>query len=145
MKKLVTLFALTLSLSAFAQMTPIGTWHTIDDATGKPSGEVTLSAKDNGELVGVIVKSLVPPKPGDEPNCTQCTDDRKDKLKRGMEIIRGAKQTAGTQMWEGGNILDPNNGKIYKLRMVPLDGGAKLQVRGFIGPFYRTQIWNRVN
>jgi uncharacterized protein (DUF2147 family) len=136
---------LVISFGAKAQMTPIGSWHTIDDASGKPSGEVSISAKDNGELVGIIVKSLVPPKLGDEPNCTQCTDDRKDKPKRGMEIIRGAKQTAGSQQWEGGNIIDPNNGKIYRLRLMPIEGGAKLQVRGYIGPFYRTQTWNRVS
>jgi len=30
------------------------------------------------------------------------------------------------------------------LRMTPLEGGRKLQVRGFIGPFFRTQVWVRV-
>lgn len=145
MKLFVAAVLLAMSFGVNAQMTPVGVWHTIDDETGKPSGEVSITAKDNGELVGIIVKSLMPPKPGDEPNCSQCTDDRKDKLKRGMEIIRGAKQTSGTDLWEGGTILDVNKGKVYKLRMVPLDGGTKLQVRGFIGPFYRTQTWNRIN
>ena len=145
MKSLVTAALLAISLGASAQMTPAGTWHTIDDETGKPSAEVRISSKPNGELIGVVVKGLMPPKDNDEANCSKCTDDRKDKPKIGMEIIRGAKQTAGTNLWEGGNILDPNNGKIYKLRMAPLDGGGKLQIRGYSGPFYRTQIWNRVN
>ena len=30
-------------------------------------------------------------------------------------------------------ILDPNNGKTYKVRMKPIDGGKKLEVRGYIG------------
>lgn len=130
---------------AFAQMTPVGVWHTIDDETGKPAGEINIVDKGNGELVGVVVKSLLPPNDKEEANCSLCTDDRKDKPKLGMEIIRGAKMTAGTTQWEGGTILDPNKGKIYKLRLMPLEGGKKLQVRGYLGPFFRTQTWNRVN
>ena len=145
MKKLWLLFAFGLSLPVFAQMTPVGTWHTVDDETGKPSAEIRITDAGKGELSGTIIKSLMPPKERDEENCSKCTDDRKDKSKIGMEIIRGAKQTAGSQQWEGGNILDPNNGKIYRLRLMPLDGGTKLQVRGYIGPFYRTQTWSRVN
>jgi hypothetical protein len=63
-----------------------------------------------------------------------------------MEIIRGAKKSEGSAVWEGGKILDPENGKEYTLRMTPLEDGKKLQIRGYIGPFYRTQtqIWTRV-
>ncbi len=129
---------------AYAQMTPVGSWHTVDDETGKPSAEIKISDKGNGELIGVVIQGLMPVKDGDEANCSRCTDDRKDKPKLGMEIIRGLKHTAGSDRWEGGTILDPNKGKIYKLRLIPLEGGAKLQVRGYIGPFYRTQTWNRV-
>jgi uncharacterized protein (DUF2147 family) len=129
---------------AAAQMTPVGVWNTIDDETGKPLAEVRISTNAAGELSGVVTKSLTPPQPGDEPNCTLCTDDRKDKPKLGIELIRGGKQTVGTEQWEGGTILDPNKGKVYKLRLMPLEGGKKLQIRGYIGPFYRTQVWVRV-
>jgi uncharacterized protein (DUF2147 family) len=61
-----------------------------------------------------------------------------------MEIIRGARKAEDKDVWEHGNILDPDNGKTYRLRMTPLDGGARLQIRGYFGPFYRTQIWVRV-
>ncbi|MDI9332767.1 MAG: DUF2147 domain-containing protein [Cytophagales bacterium] len=145
MKKYLSLLALVLSFSVAAQMTPVGTWHTVDDETGKPSGEIRISAKANGELAGSVVKSLLPSNENVEPLCTKCADDRKDQPKIGMEIIRGAKQTDGTHKWEGGTIIDPNNGKVYKLRLMPIEGGAKLQVRGYIGPFFRTQTWNRVN
>ncbi len=145
MKKILTVCSLLVTFAAQAQMTPVGTWHTIDDETGKPSAEIRIVDKGNGELAGIVVKGLMPAKEQDEANCSKCTDDRKDKSKIGMEIIRGAIQTTGTDLWEGGNILDPNNGKLYKLRMMPQDGGTKLQVRGYIGPFYRTQVWTRVN
>jgi uncharacterized protein (DUF2147 family) len=117
----------------------------VDDETGKPSAEIRITDKGNGELAGVVVKGLMPAKEQDEANCSKCVDDRKDKPKIGMEIIRNAKLTTGTDLWEGGSILDPNNGKLYKLRLMPIEGGAKLQVRGYIGPFFRTQVWSRVN
>jgi uncharacterized protein (DUF2147 family) len=82
--------------------------------------------------------------PSEFPNCDLCTDDRKGKPKLGMEIIRGAKKAEGNEVWEEGHILDPDNGKTYRLRMTPLEGGSQLQIRGYIGPFYRTQIWVRV-
>ena len=61
-----------------------------------------------------------------------------------MEIIRGAQKAEGKDVWEGGKILDPENGKTYTLRLTPMDGGQKLHVRGSIGPFGRTQTWTRV-
>jgi uncharacterized protein (DUF2147 family) len=143
-KKILSSFALLAAFAASAQTSPVGTWHSIDDETGKPSAEIQLMLKSD-VLVGIVVKGLMPPKPGDELKCSLCPDDRKDQSKIGMEIIRGLKLTAGTDRWEGGTILDPNKGKIYKLRVMPIEGGAKLQVRGFIGPFYRTQVWTRVN
>ena len=45
---------------------------------------------------------------------------------------------------EGGRILDPENGKEYRLTLQPTDGGARLRVRGYLGPFFRTQTWVRV-
>lgn len=130
------------ALPVLAQMTPLGVWHTIDDADGKPAAEVRIS-EEGGVLKGVVEKSL---KPSVEPNCDKCTDDRKGKPKLGMEIIRGARKTDGKEVWEGGNILDPNNGTVYRLRMTPIEGGRKLEVRGFIGVALlgRTQTWVRV-
>ena len=75
----------------------------------------------------------------------ECTDERKDQAILGMEILRGLKKTEGKDLWEGGNILDPNNGKVYRATVTPIEGGKKLQMRGYIGFFYRTQIWTRIN
>jgi len=54
------------------------------------------------------------------------------------------KKSADEDYWDGGTILDPNNGKLYKVRLTPKDSGKVLQVRGFIGPFYRNQTWQRI-
>ena len=143
MKKILTLIATgLLGAGAIAQMTPVGTWHSIDDATGKPKAEITIRDAGHGVLVGKVDRSLQAPSA--EPLCNLCTDDRKGQPKIGLEIIRDAKKSAGEAIWEGGTILDPENGKVYKLRLTPQDGGKTLQVRGYIGPFYRTQVWQRV-
>lgn len=130
--------------AASAQMSPEGVWHSIDDATGKPKAEIKISQGPAGELSGVVVRGL-DPAVNAEPNCVKCTDDRKDKPKIGMEIIRGGKKAEGRDVWDGGRILDPENGKDYSLRLTPIDGGKKLEVRGYIGSplLGRTQTWIR--
>ena len=141
MKKTIALTAgLVCAGAVLAQMTPEGLWRSIDDKSGQPKAEIRITA-NAGVLSGVVEKSLIP---SAEPLCTLCSDDRKDKPKVGMEIIRGAKKADGKDVWEDGKILDPDNGKNYTLAMEPEDGGKKLKVRGYIGPFYRTQIWQRI-
>ena len=135
--------ALLAAGSSFAQMTPVGTWHSIDDKTGEAKAEIQIVDKD-GALSGRVVKSL-----RNDPNakrtCDECKDDRKGQAIIGMEIVRGVKPDAsGENLWaSGGKILDPENGKDYTVKMVPQEGGKKLQVRGYMGPFYRTQTWLR--
>jgi uncharacterized protein (DUF2147 family) len=142
MTRLPVAIALSLASSvAMAQMTPEGLWRNVDDKTGEAKAEIRIAATSSGALNGKVEKALTQ---SSEPNCSLCTDDRKDKPKLGMEIIRGAKKSDGGVVWEGGKILDPENGKEYTLRMTPLEDGKKLQIRGYIGPFYRTQIWTRV-
>ena len=79
--------------------------------------------------------------------CDKCSDERKDKPLVGLTILRDvAKDTEDQTLWSGGNILDPNNGKVYKVRLRPIDGGKRLEVRGYVGmPMLgRTQTWVRV-
>ena len=136
------LFTLALAASAaFAQTTPVGLWRSIDDKTGEAKAEIRI-VDDGGVLSGRIEKTL---KKDAKPTCEECKDERKGQAIQGLEIIRGARKAEGQDVWEQGRILDPENGKEYKLRLAPIDGGQKLQVRGYIGPFYRTQTWVRVN
>ena len=141
-----TLLSISLlaATSSFAQMTPVGSWHTIDDKTGEAKAEIQIVEKD-GVLNGRVIKSLRND-PNAKKTCDDCTDDRKGQTIIGMEIIRGVKHEASNEpLWAGGGkILDPENGKEYTVKMVPREDGKKLQLRGYIGPFYRTQIWQRV-
>ncbi len=140
-----TLFAACLlaPVLAFAQTTPVGLWKTIDD-DGKTEKSLVRIGEQGGVLVGSIDK-LLDPKAAADAKCDKCTDDRKDKPVLGLQIIRGVK-AEGEGVWGGGEILDPNNGKTYKTRLKPVDGGKKLEVRGYVGAplFGRTQTWVRV-
>ncbi len=139
----LTALAVTLALgTAQAQMNPVGSWRSIDDKTGEPKAEIRI-VDTSGVLSGRIEKRLLKDaKPEDV--CDKCSDDRKDKPLLGLEIIRGAKKVDGKDVWESGKILDPENGKEYTLRLTPVEGGKKLEVRGSIAFFGRTQTWVRV-
>ena len=145
MKRLLAALAATFVLpAALAQTTPAGLWKTIDDSTHAEKSLVRIAEAD-GVFTGRIEKFLDPKAKPDEA-CDKCTDERKGKPILGMTIITGIKKNADTEgLWDGGTILDPLNGKTYKLRLKPVEEGKKLEVRGYIGmPWIgRTQTWVR--
>lgn len=134
-------FALAAALAAAQGVTPVGLWKTIDDETKQEKSFVRVS--DAGGVLSGKVERIVDPARQDSV-CDKCSDARKDQKIVGMTIVEGVKKNAEEPYWDGGTILDPNNGKTYKVRMTPKDGGKALEVRGFIGPFYRNQTWIRV-
>ncbi|NBT77363.1 MAG: DUF2147 domain-containing protein [Betaproteobacteria bacterium] len=136
-----------MSPASFAQTTQtepiIGNWKTIDDKTNQPKSIIRIELVDQ-KLQGTVVKIFTAPGDRPDPVCEQCKDHRKDKPVIGMTIMSGLKKTSST-LWEGGEILDPNNGSIYKVKL-NLDAEAKvLSVRGYVGvPMVgRTQTWIR--
>jgi uncharacterized protein (DUF2147 family) len=132
------------SLPVLAQTSPVGLWQSIDDATGKPRAEIRIS-EASGVLTGRIERSLLPTPAGAVVLCTLCQDDRKDKPLIDMEIIRQMRAGSDAQTWQGGEILDPDKGKVFKLRLQLQEGGKKMQVRGYIGLFFRNQTWVRLS
>jgi uncharacterized protein (DUF2147 family) len=143
MKTILSAFLLAATLPALAQTTPVGLWRNVDDKTGEAKAEVRIVETGVGGLKGTLEKRLSKTAKPDDV-CKECTDDRKDQPLLGLDIIRGGAKVEGKDVWEGGKILDPENGKTYNLRLTPIEGGAKLEVRGSIGPFGRTQTWSRI-
>jgi uncharacterized protein (DUF2147 family) len=142
MKKALVALMSMVAASAFAQMSPVGKWHSIDDKTKEIKSEIEIV--DNGGVLSGRVAKLLRKDAKQDAVCDQCTDDRKGKPILGMEIIRGAKKADGKDVWEEGKILDPENGKAYTLRLTPIEGGKKLEVRGSVFGIGRTQTWKRV-
>ena len=124
-----------------ANDTPVGTWKTIDDETGKAKSIVQITEQD-GELQGKVLQVLQSDE-GPDPVCHACEGERKNQPIEGMTIMWGV--TRDGDAWSGGKILDPKKGKTYKVRLRMLDGGQKLDVHGYIGfaLLGRSQVWER--
>lgn len=141
--RILLLIALGLiSTLAAAAENPVGLWRTIDDKSGKEKSLVRVT-ESNGQLQLTIEKIFR--EPGEEPNplCDKCPGEKKNKPVIGMQIGNGLKKDG--DVWSGGEILDPQNGKTYKCKVWLEDKGKKLHVRGFIGVSVlgRTQVWVR--
>lgn len=130
-----------------ASDTPVGKWKTIDDKTHQAKSIVEIT-ENNGELQAHIVKLLnrTPEdiaRDGDPALCKECDGERKNKPLEGLNIMWGVSKD--DDIWDGGKILDPKDGKVYKVSLQMLDGGSKLKVRGYIGFSWlgRSQVWER--
>src|SRR4026209_308746 len=136
--------ALTLMLVDASAATPTaaGAWKQID-GNGKVGALVTIS-DEGGVFVGRLSRLFL--EPGDDPNpiCTECPGEMRNQPVLGLVFIEGMKQSGLD--YEGGTILDPETGKLYKASMSLDPGGSRLTVRGYIGLpiFGRSQTWTRV-
>ena len=148
MNKIISLFSILVitvlfSVSLQAQHEDItGLWKSIDDETGNPKSVVKLYLKD-GKLYGDIVKLFRKPNEDPDPVCDKCDEDDKrfNKKIKGMTIITDMEFQKGDKTWEDGEILDPKKGKVYDCKLWVENG--KLQVRGYVLFFHRTQEWVR--
>jgi uncharacterized protein (DUF2147 family) len=140
MKRLSQLVVLTALLSAHvapAAEPMVGKWKTVDDKTGKVVSDVQLY-EQGGKLFGKITGLTEPNnKQGKPKTCTACKGTDKDKPIIGLVIVKDLGPDG--DRYKGGTILDPEDGKIYKAEVWAEDG--KLKVRGYLGPFYKTQTW----
>jgi uncharacterized protein (DUF2147 family) len=121
--------------------TPVGRWQTIDDHWNKVKSVVEIK-NENGELRGFIRKIFMLPHEGTDPVCTECDGDLENTKVVGMKIIWDFKKEGAR--WVDGKILDPGNGNVYTSSIWLINANT-LKVRGYLGPFYRSQVWKRSN
>jgi uncharacterized protein (DUF2147 family) len=144
MKFLAFIITAALSIApAFADdSSPVGLWKNIDDVSGKPKALIRIT-ESNGTLQGQIEKLFRGPTEDQNPKCEKCDGARKDQPVIGLVIMNGLKKDGDE--YNGGEILDPDNGKVYRSKIHLTDGGKKLSVRGYIGvPMLgRSQTWVR--
>ena len=145
MKKIAFAFAL-FGLTTFANAADAlngSVWQTIDEETKQPKAIVKFTEQQDGALTAVIQKSV---SVGQENACTKCEGPYHNKSLKGLRIVSGLK-SAGDTHYDSGTILDPQSGKTYKLKGNIVEGGKKLELRGFIGfaALGRNQTWIRAN
>ena len=138
-----SLLALFAAAPAFAEdVSPVGLWKNIDDVTGKPKALIRIT-ENKGELRGQIEKLF--PAAGENPNprCDKCQGANKDQPVLGMVFMSGLRKNG--DQYSGGEILDPDSGKVYRSKLMLVEGGKKITVRGYIGMpmFGRSQTWVR--
>ena len=142
MKVVLSVIALFVVVNLSAQSVT-GKWKSISDETGKAKSIVEISEKD-GKIYGRIIELFREEGEDPDPICDECEDDRKDKKVLGMEIIRDMKNDGDE--WEDGTICDPKDGKVYNCKLwIDEEDPNKLNVRGYVAFFFRTQYWVRVN
>jgi uncharacterized protein (DUF2147 family) len=131
-----------IQISAFAQSEISGKWTSFDDETDEAKSVVDIFEKE-GKYYGKIVKLFRKANEDPDPVCTECEPDdpRFNKKVIGMEILKDMKKSG--EEFIDGTILDPKNGKLYKCKIWIEDKDLKL--RGYWGPFYRTQTWKRAD
>lgn len=138
MKYCITLLICFVSFSAARAQSITGVWKTIDDETGEAKSHLELF-EGNGKLYGKVVKLL---KSAPDKKCDKCPGERKDQPILGMIVLVEMVKKDG--FYQNGSILDPEKGKWYTCKLWLKDGDPNvLVVRGYIGPFYRTQYWYR--
>lgn len=138
---LILAFAFGAPAPAQNLSSPAGQWTTIDDTTGKPKSVVEIDVAGD-QLTGKVLEVLQSDQ-GPHPVCKECSGERKDQPIEGMTIIWDMKKDGDG--WAGGTILDPKSGKTYGCKIHLVEGGNKLEVRGFKGfsLLGRTQVWVR--
>ena len=140
--QIIIISVMVWSVASASELSPVGLWKTIDDNTGKPRGLVRIM-EQNGEYQGKVEKIFTAPGEDPDPKCEKCDGARRNQPVIGMTILWGL--TKQGDEYQGGEILDPENGKVYRATMKLNGDGGRLDVRGFIGfsLFGRTQTWLR--
>ncbi len=139
MKKYLLFLIAVLCYQLLPAQSVIGTWKTVDDNSGEARSHIQLFEAD-GKLYGKIEKLLQKP-PGTV--CPNCPGERQNQPLTGMILMVNMRYDNG--LWQAGDILDPDRGKWYSCKLWLKEGDPNtLVVRGYLGPFYRTQYWQRM-
>jgi hypothetical protein len=122
--------------------TPEGWWQPVD-SSGHPLGLIRIY-EDHGAYFGRM-EPFLPEDKEDHRVCARCTDERRDQPIMGLVIIRNMRLEGDE--YSGGDVLNPNTGKVYGCKFKLIEGGHVMIMRGYVGISLlgRSQTWKRVD
>lgn len=123
-----------------------GLWQEYNDDTGNVDALIRIEKAADNTYEGKIEKVLA--KPVDNPTliCKKCRGDLRNRPFLGLRILSGMKRKDNLN-FEGGEILDPDDGETFKCQIRLSEDGNTIQVTGYIGVNWigQSEIWRRAS
>ena len=119
-----------------------GRWLTFDGAPRERRSLVEVTRRD-GKIAGRIAELYLKPGEDPDPRCDDCPGEAKGQRIRGLAILSLEAEPGGATY--RGNVLDPDEGKVYRCTVTLEEGGRRLVLRGYVGVplFGRSETWER--
>ncbi|OIR01421.1 hypothetical protein GALL_165110 [mine drainage metagenome] len=123
-----------------------GLWQEFDDQTGNLEALIRIRQLSDNTYEGNIEK-IIPDKPENAAmRCSACTGSLYNQPLLGMRILSGMTRK-DKLTFEGGTVIDPDEGKTYRCRIRLSEDGKTIEVTGYVGFVWmgQSEIWKRAN
>ncbi len=121
-----------------------GLWQEYSDDTGALEALIRIEKLSDNTYAGKIEKIL--PESAENPGltCKNCPGNFRNKPLLGLRILSGLKRQDG-QTFSGGEILDPDDGKVYQCEIRLSKDGNTLEVTGYLSFNWigHSEIWRK--
>ncbi len=121
-----------------------GLWQEYDDRSGKVEALIRIDKAADGAYQGTVVKLVAEVVGSASRLCSACKGALRNQPLLGMRILYGMRRK-GDLTFEGGEIIDPDDGTVYRCRMRLSPDGRTLEVTGYVGVswFGQSETWRR--
>jgi uncharacterized protein (DUF2147 family) len=122
-----------------------GLWQEYNDDTGNPEALIRIEKTPDNRYEGRIEKIFLPVPENTALLCTQCKGKLHNRPLLGLHILSGL-QRKDKQSFEEGEILDPDDGNIYRCNIRLSDDGNTIEVTGYLSFNWigHSEIWRKV-
>jgi uncharacterized protein (DUF2147 family) len=123
-----------------------GLWQEYDEHTGNVEALILIEKSNDATYEGKIEK-IIPDRPERSAMiCVNCPGSLKNQPLLGLRILSGMKRKDELN-FEQGNILDPEEGKIYRCHIRLSEDGNSIEVTGYMyfNWMGQSEVWRRAN